>query len=162
MDEMDKHQLREALSYNPKTGALIHRADNRLATRESNGRLFVYAIGRPFYAERVAWLLAKGDWPARITFMNGNKADLRMCNLRVLSPAELRDLRRQLQEEASRVAARDRSKLPHRVIVCRDTGLFYARVLVRGEIKVSPKVRTPEEARALRDAMLTRGGNDES
>jgi|GEM_PF-6997570 len=156
------NQLADLLTYNARTGALLWRADKRPATRESNGRLFIYAIRRPFYAERVAWLLAKGHWPSRITFMNGDKTDLRMCNLRILSSAELRDLRRQFQEEASRVAARKRSSLPHRVIECRETGLFYARVIVRGEIKVSPKVRTPEEARVLRDAMLTREGNDAS
>lgn len=157
---MDTSPITSALIYNARTGEIVWRNSRLPATTRGKDRLYIYvgAAGRVYHAERVAWLLAKGEWPRKITFLNGDKFDLRMSNLRELSPADMQDMRRQEQEQALRDAARARASLPHRVMQDRNTGLYYARVLVRGQIKVSPKVRTPEEARLLRDAMSNPGG----
>lgn len=142
------------LIYNPKTGALIWRDTGLPATTRGQHGHYVYVNGQTYYAARVAWLLAKGKWPRRITFLNGDKFDMRMHNMRELTPAERKDHDLQREYYAKQKAARARSKLPRGVIQCRDTGRYYARVLVRGHIEVSPRVDTPEQARTMRDAIL--------
>lgn len=150
---MLKQTIIDDLKYNPKTGALSWRDTGLPATTRGKHGHYVYVCGQVYYAARVAWLIAKGDWPTRIKFLNGDKFDMRMDNMRELTPADQRWLRRQEQVAERRKLDRVRAKLPVGVYQCRDSNLYYARILVAGRIKVSPRVDTPAEAKALRDAL---------
>lgn len=147
-------ELRAALSYNPRTGAIIYKDDRTNAIRNGANGPYVVISARAYHAGKVAWLLAMDDWPRGLYYVNGDKTDLRRNNLLDVTPAEAKALDKQRAEEAKRKATAHRATLPKGVIECRDTGLYYARVLVRGHIHVSPRVATAAEARALRDAML--------
>lgn len=147
-------ELRAALSYNPRTGAITHTDDKSNAIRNGEYGPYVVINKQSVSAGKVAWLLCMGDWPRNLYYLNGDKTDLRRYNLRDVSLAEAKALDKQRAEEAKRKATAHRATLPKGVIECRNTGLYYARVLVRGHIHVSPRVATAAEARALRDAML--------
>lgn len=148
-------ELRNALSYCPRTGAITHIADRTNAIRNGPNGPYVVFDRRVHTAGKVAWLLAMGEWPRGLYYLNGDKTDLRRYNLRDVTLAERKALDRARAEEAKRKATQHRATLPRGVIECRNTGRYYARVLVRGHIKTSPLVETAAEARALRDNLLT-------
>jgi HNH endonuclease/AP2 domain len=108
-NDLAPHELREALAYDPDTGRLTwltrplrHFKDARAQaswnTRfagkttghalDKNGYPRVNIRGTPHLAHRLAWAIVHGKLPAQLDHINGNPADMRLCNLRACAGAE--------------------------------------------------------------------------
>ena len=107
--EITAEIARELIDYDPKTGALTWKKRDRSCFQSDwmyhdwnarwsgkptldtdkrgykRGKLF----GGAYVAHRVAWLIAHGSWPAGlIDHINGDRADNRLENLRVVDARE--------------------------------------------------------------------------
>src|SRR5258708_38151349 len=89
----DQEKLKSELHYDPLTG-LFTRLNGKPAGCLHAGKGRIYndlrvAVLRPrfqFRAHRLVWLYMTGEWPAgEIDHINGNGADNRWANLRVVS-----------------------------------------------------------------------------
>jgi hypothetical protein len=95
-------QARERFSYDPETGAICHRtipgsanniawfnrayAGKEISYRNSDGYIKLKALGQSVSAHRLAYALYYGKWPnGQIDHINGDKADNRITNLRVVT-----------------------------------------------------------------------------
>ncbi len=92
--DISAQRLRELLAYDPQTGVftrLVNRAKFRageVAGSYCKGRLSVRVAGVTYYAHRLAWLYVNGEWPdGYIDHINGDPADNRIANLRVVTMA---------------------------------------------------------------------------
>lgn len=92
MTDLTIERLREVLSYDPETGALIwavtlsrRAVKGKLAGTVTAGQRSVRIDKVRHQAARLAWALHHGSWPKfEVGFRNSNKADLRAANLRDL------------------------------------------------------------------------------
>lgn len=89
--KVDQDCLKEYFHYDPATGVFTHAKNKRFLGRVSGHkhRLGYLVIGLKrsiYYAHRLAWLYAHGHWPdGEIDHINGDRADNRIANLRVVS-----------------------------------------------------------------------------
>lgn len=84
-------ELKELYDYDPATGRFTHKATNKLAGNPNKPRGYVSLTinKKRYYAHRLAWLFAYGEWPAKsIDHINRDPADNRLQNLRVASQSE--------------------------------------------------------------------------
>lgn len=96
-------QIRSALEYNSGTGELIFKPrenamfNTKHAGRKAFNSLDAYGyrqgnlLGKMYKAHRVIWALHYGEWPkGEIDHINGDRADNRIVNLRVVTASENR------------------------------------------------------------------------
>lgn len=96
-------QIRAALEYNPSTGELVFKRrenamfNTKYAGRKAFNSLDAYGywqgnlLGKVYKAHRVIWALHYGEWPiGEIDHINGNRADNRIHNLRIVTPSQNR------------------------------------------------------------------------
>ena len=87
-----KRRIQELISYDPKSGGFVWKADvgrwNRIkagtsAGSLSHGYVIIRLNGVHYPAHRIAWLLVHGVWPTEeIDHINGDRADNRLLNIR--------------------------------------------------------------------------------
>lgn len=89
--------LQEILSYDPETG--IFRWRSPVSNRVRAGEIAGSPIGKGYWnvqinrklykSHRLAWLYVNGEWPiGYIDHINRDKADNRICNLRMVNKSE--------------------------------------------------------------------------
>lgn len=95
--DLSAEQLREALNYDPETGAFTWllspsgpvRAGSAAGSKDSRGYVCIRLGGKAHKAHRLAWLYVNGEWPETdIDHANRNRADNRFVNLRLATKSE--------------------------------------------------------------------------
>lgn len=89
LEEVTYEMVAALLDYDAETGVFTWKKSRSRATKgqeagtvNSKGYRKISINGRQIYAHRLAWLLAKGEWPKDvINHKNGNKLDNRLANL---------------------------------------------------------------------------------
>ena len=91
--DLTAQRLRELLDYDPKSGLFIRKTNAAWGTRvgdvaggiNNEGYINIRLDGVLHKAHRLAWLYTHGEWPSgMIDHMNGDRADNRINNLRVV------------------------------------------------------------------------------
>lgn len=90
-------RLRELFQYSEDTGQFIRLIGVRgmgghvgaiCGSPDRKGHIYMCVAGARYAAHRLAWLYVKGVWPSdQIDHINGEKADNRICNLRLATTA---------------------------------------------------------------------------
>ena len=84
----DLAAILESFSYDPQIG-VVTRSDGETGYKNDIGYVQIYFNGRIYSAHRLAWALAHKVQPVgEIDHINGNRADNRLCNLRLVSSQE--------------------------------------------------------------------------
>jgi len=83
-------ELASVLSYDPGTGAFVRlRTGLQVGNKSGAGYITIWALGKAYYAHRLAWLLHTGNWPTGvIDHINGCRTDNRIGNLRDTTQSE--------------------------------------------------------------------------
>lgn len=121
-------RARALLDYNPTTGALVWKVARQgtggvgsvAGGLDARGRMQISVDSHKLYASRVVWLIATGEWPVgRVVFRNGNRADLRLHNLRdVPRGGETQNQRRARKDSLTGVLGVTRRGNRYRAQIC--------------------------------------------
>jgi hypothetical protein len=146
---------RARFSYDQETGHLTRRAfldvrgqmftrgAGRVVTKFNTtgpGYLQVSLCGRPYLVHRVVYLMMTGRWPRKeIDHINGDRTDNRWVNLRVASRS---------QNGANKGISQANNSGYKGVHLCSFTGLWRARIKMKGKSTCLGRFPTPEEAHA--------------
>ena len=91
-----QERLKELVSYNPDTGVFTWnknikggaQAGCKAGSVFKSGYVYLGLDGKSYTAHRLVWLYVSGTIPMLIDHINRDKADNRLCNLRVSSHSE--------------------------------------------------------------------------
>lgn len=140
-------RLRLIMSYDPDTGVFIRTAKSgqnvvvgsEAGTLDKQGYRRIRFDGRTHQAHRLAWLYVYGEWPnGRIDHINGNRADNRITNLRVV-------------DHSTNLENQRRARSDNRIGVLGVrpmSGRFQARIWVKGRAQTVGTFDTADEAGA--------------
>lgn len=155
----DAEIVRHMLSYNPDSGAFRWIAGARagqpagtIRARGNKGKRYVQVglCGMSFYAHRLAWLHAHGEWPSgEIDHINGDGLDNRLSNLRVVAHADNNRNQRLHKTNSTGVAGVSWSKC---------AGKWLARISSEGKTKYLGVFEKFDDAVAARRAAETEHG----
>lgn len=137
--------LKEVFRYNSRTGQLQWRKKQKAGAPSQTGQIGkpnklgyrkVHAFGQGMFVHRVVWKMHYGQDPGEnlVDHINGDPSDNRIKNLRLVS---------------HRGNARNRQKLPKsgfRNVSVLNTGMFVARMQVKGRVHYIGTFPTPEQA----------------
>lgn len=143
-----QEKLKEALSYNPRTGIFTHRdsvtphANSRWAGRiagskTAHGYVMLNIRGKPMFAHRAAWLYMTGKVPvADIDHRNGIRDDNSWDNLREATRKE------NLQNQR----AASKNSISGYLGVSPKRGKFTARIMINRKVQRLGTFDTAEQA----------------
>lgn len=138
-----QERLKELLHYDEDSGVFTwikcwnSKKNGTAAGGKSLGYVSIMIDGEAYYAHRLAWFYMFGEWPHVIDHINGDRADNRVCNLRVTDHKE--NGKNQL---CSRTNATGYPGVRHNG---RDR-CFRARIVVEGKEVLIGLYKTAEEA----------------
>lgn len=144
--------LRAALSYNPSDGTLRWRERSDVDTAwnrkfagktagglDHDGYILVSFKGTRIKAHRAIWAICNGEWPdGEIDHINGNPADNRLDNLRVVTRAQ----------NCQNIAGWRRKTLPIGVQLRCDGNAYIAKIMINRKVMHLGSFSTPELAHA--------------
>lgn len=146
--DLTAQRLRELLHYCPDTGAFTwigttnpkHKPGRPAGWREGNIYLRISVESRTYFAHRLAWLHASGEWPTgQIDHIDGDRTNNRWVNLR--------DISHSMNMQNRREARFDSSTGILGVQFYPKTGRFGASIRVSGKRTFLGRFDTAEEAR---------------
>lgn len=99
----------ETIRYEPETGLFFWaiprpgcRQGDPVGSLNQRGYVVIKLGRKALRAHRLAWFLTHGDWPAgEVDHINGNPADNRLCNLRVVDRAGNSQNRRRAHSDST-------------------------------------------------------------
>jgi hypothetical protein len=91
-----QERLKELVSYDANTGVFTWNKDRKGGVKAgskagcvfNNGYVYIGLDGRSYTAHRLVWLYVSGTIPMLIDHINRDRADNRICNLRVSSHSD--------------------------------------------------------------------------
>lgn len=145
-------RARELLNYDPDSGIFTWKVDvgrwgrikagTATGSPDLTGHLRIQVDGTLYYAHRIAWLMATGEWPAGdVDHIDGSPASNRFVNLR--------DVPHKTNSENRRRAIRNkRSGLPMGVSIDRRDGAIRADITVSGKARSLGRFSDAQQAHA--------------
>ena len=145
---MDALMLRSLVSYEPETGVFRWRQDHKnlkwikagdeVGKDARKGGYRCTSINKKqYYQHRLVWLYVHGEWPLhQVDHINGDKADNRLCNLRLATKNENAQNIKKLKNNSSGVVGAYRHW----------SGRWYSSIMVNGKAKYLGSFGSAEEA----------------
>lgn len=147
--DLTADRLREFLHYEPETGVFTWKVSRRGKTRigaiaglsqDGRGYRRIIIDNKQHYEHRLVWLYVHGKWPSgQIDHANGDRADNRLCNLRLATHSEnMCNSRMRYHNQAGLKGASWHQ----------ESGKWQARIRKDGVVTSLGYFSTPEEAHA--------------
>lgn len=147
---LPEQELLDVLRYDSLSGSFTWAANRRggakagdaAGTKKPGGYVQINALGRLYYAHRLAWFFAHGSWPTgHIDHIDGNPSNNALANLRDVS-AETN------QQNQRRAHRSNRSSGLQGVSFDARTGRWMAKISLKNRTKNLGRHATPELAHA--------------
>lgn len=92
---LTQERLHSLLSYDPASGVFVWRESRGKAisgekadAARHDGYIKITIDQKHYLGHRLAWFYVNGEWPEFLDHINRNRADNRLCNLRVVTRTE--------------------------------------------------------------------------